>query len=210
MAQRSSQRGATLVEYSMLVAFVAVACMSALDFLGVGAETKFIRVNESVRTGEYDETAAPPAGGGSTPTTSAPTTTTAPAPTTTTSTTAPSGPTTTTAPARTASATLGSTDSWTTYWGYAWTGSAVLTLRDAGGAPLAGATVTIRLQPDGGAASTVTVTTSANGTATIDVGLYSRYTSDPVRKVDVIVVDVDAGSGTTWDGAASQVTVTAP
>ena len=38
---RADERGANLVEYAMLAAFIAVACMSAVAFFGINVATMF-------------------------------------------------------------------------------------------------------------------------------------------------------------------------
>ena len=43
-----SERGASLVEYVLLVALIAVVCIVAIQFLGTSASTKFNNVGSSV------------------------------------------------------------------------------------------------------------------------------------------------------------------
>jgi pilus assembly protein Flp/PilA len=43
-----SERGASLVEYALLVALIAVVCLTAIAFLGRSASTRFSRVGSSV------------------------------------------------------------------------------------------------------------------------------------------------------------------
>lgn len=40
-AQARTERGASLVEYALLVALIAVACIAALSFLSDGIDDKF-------------------------------------------------------------------------------------------------------------------------------------------------------------------------
>ena len=40
-AQARTERGASLVEYALLVALIAVACIAAMQFLKGGIDTKF-------------------------------------------------------------------------------------------------------------------------------------------------------------------------
>jgi pilus assembly protein Flp/PilA len=40
-AQARSERGASLVEYALLVALIAVACIAAMTFLRGGVQNKF-------------------------------------------------------------------------------------------------------------------------------------------------------------------------
>ena len=43
-----SERGASLVEYALLVALIAVVCIIALQFLGDSASSKFSTVGSAV------------------------------------------------------------------------------------------------------------------------------------------------------------------
>ena len=45
-----SERGASLVEYVLLVALIAVVCIVAIQFLGTSASTKFSSVGSSVNS----------------------------------------------------------------------------------------------------------------------------------------------------------------
>ena len=42
------ERGASLVEYALLVALIAVVCIVAVTFLGKSAESKFNNVGSSI------------------------------------------------------------------------------------------------------------------------------------------------------------------
>ena len=44
----NSERGASLVEYALLVALIAVVCILAITFLGRSASSKFSQVGSSV------------------------------------------------------------------------------------------------------------------------------------------------------------------
>ena len=44
----NSERGASLVEYALLVALIAVVCIVAIAFLGKSASSKFSTVGSSV------------------------------------------------------------------------------------------------------------------------------------------------------------------
>lgn len=44
----ADQRGASLVEYALLVALIAVICIVAISFLGQSASSKFSSVGSSV------------------------------------------------------------------------------------------------------------------------------------------------------------------
>ena len=43
-----SERGASLVEYALLVALIAVVCIVAVSFLGKSASSKFTTVGSSI------------------------------------------------------------------------------------------------------------------------------------------------------------------
>ena len=44
----TTERGAALVEYALLLALIAVACILALTFLGGNASSKFSKVGNSI------------------------------------------------------------------------------------------------------------------------------------------------------------------
>ena len=44
----SDERGASLVEYALLVALIAVVCIIAITFLGTSASEKFQDVGDSI------------------------------------------------------------------------------------------------------------------------------------------------------------------
>ena len=43
------ERGASLVEYALLVALIAVVCIAAVTFLGKEASTKFDKIGNSIK-----------------------------------------------------------------------------------------------------------------------------------------------------------------
>ena len=47
-AQTRSERGASRVEYALLVALIAVACIAAMQFLRGGVNTKFSEAGNSL------------------------------------------------------------------------------------------------------------------------------------------------------------------
>ena len=47
-ARVSDDRGASLVEYALLVALIAVVCIAAITLLGNNASTKFSQVGGSI------------------------------------------------------------------------------------------------------------------------------------------------------------------
>lgn len=48
LARCKSERGASLVEYALLVALIAVVCIVAITFLGREASTRFSNVGSSL------------------------------------------------------------------------------------------------------------------------------------------------------------------
>lgn len=48
-AQAKTERGASLVEYALLVALIAVVCIAAVSFIGSSANSKFSQVGESIK-----------------------------------------------------------------------------------------------------------------------------------------------------------------
>ena len=42
------ERGASLVEYALLVALIAVVCIIAITFLGTSADSKFSTIGQSI------------------------------------------------------------------------------------------------------------------------------------------------------------------
>ncbi len=48
-ARFNDDRGASLVEYALLVALIAVVCIAAITFLGNSASAKFSSVGSSVK-----------------------------------------------------------------------------------------------------------------------------------------------------------------
>ncbi len=47
-ARIDDERGATLVEYALLVALIAVVCIAAISALGDSASAKFSQVNSAI------------------------------------------------------------------------------------------------------------------------------------------------------------------
>ncbi|UDY36761.1 Flp family type IVb pilin [Dermatobacter hominis] len=48
-AQAKTERGASLVEYALLVALIAVVCIAAVSFIGSSAKDKFSQVGSSIK-----------------------------------------------------------------------------------------------------------------------------------------------------------------
>ena len=49
-ARCKTDRGASLVEYALLVALIAVVCIIAITFLGKSADSKFSSVGSSINS----------------------------------------------------------------------------------------------------------------------------------------------------------------
>jgi pilus assembly protein Flp/PilA len=47
-SKTDSERGASLVEYALLVALIAVVCILAITFLGDSADTKFNSIGTAI------------------------------------------------------------------------------------------------------------------------------------------------------------------
>lgn len=47
-SNESNQKGASLVEYALLVALIAVVCIVAIQFLGTSASARFSSIGSSV------------------------------------------------------------------------------------------------------------------------------------------------------------------
>jgi pilus assembly protein Flp/PilA len=48
-ARTTTERGASLVEYALLVALIAVVCIAAVSFIGSSAKDKFSQVGSSIQ-----------------------------------------------------------------------------------------------------------------------------------------------------------------
>lgn len=48
-AQAKTERGASLVEYALLVALIAVVCIAAVSFIGTSASGKFSQIGNSLK-----------------------------------------------------------------------------------------------------------------------------------------------------------------
>jgi hypothetical protein len=99
-----------------------------------------------------------------------------------------------------------------------WQGTSTVTLTGNDGSPLGDAEVEVEVRRrqrrwDGSYrwySSTVTVTTSSDGTATVPVGPYGRSGNGSVREVEVTVVEVAPPAPTTWDGSQPSRSADAP
>jgi Flp pilus assembly pilin Flp len=201
--EHDTMRGATLVEYALIVAVVAMVTMTSIEAMRghvgaiLGALTRDIETSSYRRT-PAGTTSVPPVATTAPPSTAAPTTI---APTTTTTTPATSGSADLANPTATSN-------------GYTWTATSSVSLRDENGRPIADAvvTVTIRHQVRSWFGTSwqetqVEVTTGGDGTAAIQAGPYWRLTT---AEVEIQVTGATLPGGLTWDGQASSATAHAP
>ncbi|MCD9622650.1 hypothetical protein [Rhabdothermincola salaria] len=200
LSSRRRDRGATLVEYALILALVVVAAVASIQFLTNQSEAEVANQADCVSTRPpppscqaravtTTTTTIPP----ETTTTIAPETTTTESTTTTTSTTAPpSSTTSTTAPPEQFDLTLtGSTESFYLWW----RAFGAIYVVDADGAPARGVTVVLTIQEAGqSGASTVSCQTS-NAAGGPNAGRCSvaspwMWRSD-VPSVEITVITVD-------------------
>src|SRR3954452_244636 len=214
------ERGTTLVEYALIVALVASVASVAVKGVTAAVGSLLGDVKHSIEVGQGGVETADPSTTTAPPTTQAPpvtsTTTTTTTPPTTTTTTAPRTTTPTAPPGPTKTgATFGAVTTSTTSAG--WYFSTTVTVKGDNGAALANATVTVTLhypvnllgrityQDD-----TLTVTTDAQGKATVTDGPYGRIAGwNSTTQVAVTVSGVTSGT-VPWDGTAATVTANAP
>jgi Flp pilus assembly pilin Flp len=230
-------RGASLVEYSLIFSLIAVLTLGAIDYLGGELQTGITHMEAGVSTGPPNVSGGTPSGGGGasgaststtaasivTTTTAAPTTTTAPPTTTTTApptTTTTAPPTTTTTaprpgyngPTQTAfsgvSAKKVNDDVWSTH--------AEVVLTDTTGTPIpSGATVRIKMttideRSNGSDKTTITYidVPVVNGRIVLDHS-HNRKGNSDIDKVRYEVVSVTFADPQhpAWDGNSTSVTI---
>ena len=241
---RCPSRGVSTVEYALLLALVSVVCIVAVQTLGNasnesvettasaldGAEAADTESGDggdggddggsgggpSTPSGSGDGTPTPPSTTSTTAAAAPTTTSTTAAPTTTTSTTA-APTTTTTAPPLTGGG--GFTDPEVYSFGSSlWTVQTVLTVQDSGGAPVAGAdvTVTVRSYTRVGTYSwdwledDVEASTGANGTVTIADWFKRSSGTWQVAEVEIVLTDLELPGGMEWDGEHASVSADKP
>jgi Flp pilus assembly pilin Flp len=227
---RRNERAATLVEYALIVALVAIPSIAAVDFLADSARQEFSQSAGSVsRTGSSEEattTSTPP----STAVPSTTTTTTPPASTTSTTTTSAPPPSTTTTVAPTTTSTTTTTAPpvatlvggtfgavTTSTSGSNWSATTTLTVRNNLGLPVAGAAVSVRvrtLEVDNKGnqtwrESTVGGSTGSGGTATVSSGSLARTGNPKVTQVQFVLNGITA-AGLSWDGTPATAGAAAP
>ncbi len=196
------ERAATLVEYVLLVAVLALGTLVGISFMQDGAEQA--TSNTAAKISTRTVPSVPTGGGGGTlPTT----TTTAPPATTTTVT--PTTTTTTTTPPAVVSTTWGATGKQTR--SGEWKATANLTVTRGSGQPVSGATVTVRVEyavPFLGyrTSEELSATTSSAGSLRFESGWFPSGGWIPINSVRFTVVSVTAPSAT-WDGTQQSVVV---
>ena len=211
---RRTERGATLVEYALIVALVAVGTLGGIDAMQSGAQRATEQTASEISTRSVPSVPEPDGDGGgdatTTTTTQPPTTTTTTTPTTTTTTTT----TTTIPPASTMSASWGNATTQTNGWSN-WKALATLTVRDNRSQAVSGATVRIGVQyyRDGRwrDASDIPGSTNSNGQVTIDSGWYARNggSSNRVDQIRFVVESVSK-SGLTYTSGGVTTTLSRP
>lgn len=205
------ERGATMVEYSLLVALLALATVGAIRFLSHTASSQQAqnadcigqRPQPAVCTAKFEvapstSTTTGGSGGGAVSTTTTSqitttTTTTAPPTTTTTAppTTTTTAPPTTTTPPTTAPATYDGQAGW---WGWGrrnlnhnrWRAQAVLIAVDSSGNGSRYVDVVVRWTGSDGSTGTITCNTGRNGICSV-----SQDLSDNLQYVDFAIETVD-------------------
>lgn len=210
---RISERGASMVEYTLLAVLLALASLAGIDALRTSGSAAL--------AAQAAEMSDPPARGasgapGPTTTTAAPATTTSTTTTTTTTTsttTTTVPPTTTTAPRATRStATWGSATS--TRDGNRWSASARLTVTDDRGRPVSDAEVTVLIEYRTASGTwresdEVEGTTSSSGTLQVGSSDLRRTGPQTVGAIRYTVIEVDA-ERLSWNGDRASVTMSAP
>jgi Flp pilus assembly pilin Flp len=218
-ADTDRQRGATFVEYALIVALVASVASVGVKGVTAVASAMFDNVKHSIEVGQGGvEVSDAPTTTTTTTTTIPPTTTTLPPTTTTTTTTRPptTTTTTTTAPAgpTKTGATFGTSSTSVSFFG--WNLATSVTVKGNNGAVLPNATVTVTLTYPVTAfgrttyqTDTVTATTNAQGVATITAGPYGRSFFGNTTDVTLTISGITSGT-VPWDGTAASQTILAP
>jgi Flp pilus assembly pilin Flp len=215
------ERAATLVEYVLLVALVALATLTGIGFLEDGAARA--TENTAAKISTRTIPTLPPGGGAATTTTMTPppTTTTPPATTTTrppsTTTTAPPATTTTVRPPTTTQ------PSSTTAWGapatnveytwiipVRWKATVPLTVRNHQSAPMANATVRVNVEvltSNGwSSVNSLELTSNSSGQVSLDSGMQGYFSATEIR----FTIESVTAPGLTWNAANPSITVARP
>lgn len=199
-------RGATLVEYALIVALVVVPSIGAISRLDDASGDYYVNASDDI--GDLPQSGIDTSTNSSTPSGST-TTTTLPPTTTSTSTTLPPTTTTTAAPTTTTTAptttttllrsTINQLTDVSTNSGSSYNAIArVKIVRNSTGAAVSGAGVTIRMVDNQGSSTTKTCNTDSTGRCTVT---WSR--SDSRSPVTATVTAVTASP--TWDGSVQSV-----
>lgn len=223
-------RGASLVEYSLIFSLIAVLTLGAIDYLGGELQTGITHMEAGVSTGPPKVSGGTPSGGGgasgaststtaasivTTTTTTAPPTTTTTAPPTTTTTAPPTTTTTAPRPGYNGKSTPTFADTSARWDGNRWWSSAQVELRDQSGTPLpSGARVQIRMTPyDGNTkmSSTTRWVDVVNGKIVLE-DRHDGKGDDDIDRItyEVIDVEIDAPGHAGWNGAKPIVTINQP
>lgn len=223
-----SERGATIVEYALIVAVFLVPFAYTVSFLTDSGGGQIKKISTGVARADLEATTTIADSANttlatttttSTTTTTAPTTTTTVKPTTTT-TTAPTTtttvkPTTTTVKATKSGGTMAQATA--TKSGNSWSATTTVTVTDDKGAPIVGAKVTVlvrTLQIDNKGKqtwveTTTTATSGAGGSIAVNAANLARTGNPFVDKVEFVLTDVQA-TGLTWDGNQATSSVSVP
>jgi Flp pilus assembly pilin Flp len=225
--KRTGEQGTALVEYVLLLGFIATIVMTSVKVLGATTSRQFSAAaaglastdSGSVNSAAVDDGSAGTSGSTDTtpPTTPATTVPVTTATTTTTTTVAPA-PTTTLPPV----ATKGSTDlaaPTITAFGSYWWGTSQLNVTNNLGVPLSGVRVTLSIREytkeSNGRwqweTSTETLTTDSDGSVGFYVGpYYGGSSTGSVTQATVAVSSATLPNGLSWDGDPSTITINSP
>jgi Flp pilus assembly pilin Flp len=230
---RPGESGATLVQYALAVALLALVVASAARHVGSSSKEGFEAAGAGVERSHGEGRGGSSGGGGSggggggggssdpgggtgsgggAPATSTPVATTAPPPASST-TTAPA-PTTTVPPDQAASAAFSSAYG-TRVSSSRWRAHGELTLLAPDGSPVAGAEVEVVVRgwsSSGGSGSkrfeeVMTLVADADGNVSLATGQLSRSGSSRVSSITMSVRSVETPDGFEWDGATPEATV---
>jgi Flp pilus assembly pilin Flp len=216
----SGERGASLIEYALLVGAITVVLIGAVKVVGNHSSESTAAAATAMSTpsgagnpapeggGDGDGGGGSGGGGGAATTT---TTSTAPTPTT-------SPPTPTTAPEpEPTSGSVGLEDVTVARSGSNWTAETTVSIVDDTGQPVAGATVevTVRYRERQWYGyewqeESVQVETGADGTADLGAGPYKRSGSGSVDEIEFVVESAQLPDDLEWDQAVQTVGADAP
>jgi Flp pilus assembly pilin Flp len=218
------ERGASLVEYALLVGVISVVLIAGVKLVGNNSSDSMEGAATAIAAPSGAGGPAPGGDGGgggggggagtTTPTSAAPTPTTSAAPTPT---TAPPAPTTAPAPTAT-SGSVGIGDVEVVKSGSNWTAETTVSIVDDTGQPVVGATVdlTVRYRERGWLGYTwheesVQVETGPDGTADIGAGPYKRGSGiGSVGQIEFVVKSAALPDDLAWDQNVQTAGATAP